>query len=1047
MVGMEENFSFGYWLRRQRLARDLRQDDLATQLGIATVSLRKLEADERRPSLQLITRVAEVFALSDAERETLQRVARADLSPAALPLPERAPDTDPQEATGNTPKLPTGTITFLFTDIEASTQRWEQHPTLMRTNLSQHDVLLRQVIAQHGGALVKGTGDGLLAAFAQAADGLAAALAGQRALLAADWGAAGPLRVRMALHSGEAQLVEGDYFGPTLNRTARLLAVGHGGQVLLSLAAAELLRDRLPPEVELRDLGMYQFKDLARPEHVFQAVAPDLPTAFPPLRSRVSRLRLLPTPPNPLIGRETELTELAALLEDPGLRLLTLLGPGGTGKTKLAIAVAADLENRFADGVCFVDLTPVRDPALVLPAIGRTLGLQESQGEPIGEVVATFLREKALLLVLDNCEQVIDAAPAIAALLVEAPRLQVIATSREALRIAAEQIYAVPPLAVPTVADASLSAPAAQLFLARARTGRGDFVLTGESGAAVAAICRRLDGLPLALELAAARLRHLTPQALLSRLERPLNLLTSGARDLPTRQQTLRAAIAWSYNLLSVPEQALFRRLGVFVGGWDLAAAETVGGLGMMTLDLLSSLIDKSLVSQQLGVGGEPRYTMLETIREYALEQLEHQGEAKVLHDAHYRYFVMLAEQGRRGVRSAEELLWLSRLSVEHDNLRMALGWCIENEEYEALARLIWSLASFWDLCGHWREGQGYAEQGMRYLQDQHPRLQAGVLYTAGMLNSSLSNFAHASQFLERSLTLFALHEDQELYADALSELGWIAFAQGDYSLAAERYRLALDYMEALEDVYRQVEVGDQLACIMHITGNSSAAEALLDQTLRIAQTLGQVSPRAHLLTTAGHIRFSQRQYAQVIAYTEESLAIFEALHDRYGASSALIWLSQAAMEMGESERAIEWSTQSLALRRELGERRGCAVVLVVRANACARFGNLRQARSDALESLFHARDLNDRQVLLWGLESLANTVLPLQPEFATQVLGLDERLREEAGLPIWPEDQAFLEHMWLTAHTALGEDAFRVAWASGRSLHLDEVLALVTNE
>ena len=579
--------------------------------------------------------------------------------------------------------LPTGTVTFLFTNIEGSTARWEQRAEGMQTARAHHDAILRGAILAHRGAIVKMVGDGFLAAFATPADGVAAALAAQRALHATDWKEAGPVGVRMALHTGAAEERDGDYFGPTLNRAARLMAVAHGGQVLLSRAALELTRDLLAPGVEVRDLGEHRLKDLSRPERIFQVVAPDLPAIFAPLRTLDAQANNLPHQPTLLVGRDQELAALAALLRRTEARLVTLTGPGGTGKTRLALQAATDFVDDCADGVWFIDLAPISDPGLVASTIGHTLGLKETGGQPLLDGLKSHLRDKQLLLVLDNFEQVVSAAHLLTDLLATSPRLKVLVTSREVLRLAGEHEYPVPPLALPPselppVIERLEEYAAVALFVERARAANPDFKITGENAPAVAAICARLDGLPLALELAAARIKVLPPAALLARLDNRLKLLTDGARDRGARQQTLRGAIDWSYHLLLPDEQALFRRLGLFVGGCTLEAVEAVcdaaGNSRPDVLDLVASLVDKSLLRQEQEPAGDSRFSMLETIREYAREQLATSGETR-LFQHHAAYYLAFAEQAARELTGQHQAPWLRRLDAEQDNLRAALTW------------------------------------------------------------------------------------------------------------------------------------------------------------------------------------------------------------------------------------------------------------------------------------------------------------------------------------------------------------------------------------
>jgi predicted ATPase len=549
----------------------------------------------------------------------------------------------------------------------------------MRVALARHDALIRAAIVEHGGHVVKTMGDAFHAAFSRATDALEAALDAQRRLQAEPWGEIGPLRVRMALHTGAAEERDGDYYGPALNRAARLLAAGHGGQALLSLATCELVRDALPTDVSVIDLGEHRLQDLIRPERVFQVTGPGLPTAFPPLRPLEARPHNLPVHPTALLGRDEAVSEVRALFAR-GVRLVTLTGPGGTGKTRLSQQVAAELLDQLEDGVWLVELAPISDPALVPSTIAQALGLRDFGSNPALDVLREHLRGRSLLIVLDNYEQIIPAASVVSDLLAASPGLKVLVTSRESLRLRGEVEYAVQPLALPdthiTPTPASLSESAATaLFVERAAAVRSGFAVTEANASAIAEVCRRLDGLPLAIELAAARVRLLTPEAIVSRLDRRLPLLTGGARDLPARQQTLRDTIAWSHDLLDEAERRLFRRLGVFVGGWTLEAAEALVGDGAGVIgdgepvpwlplaltdtlalgetdgapDVLSgldSLVAKSLVKLEEEAGVEPRFRMLETIREYALDQLTASGEETIIRRRHLAWCADLVVQG-----------------------------------------------------------------------------------------------------------------------------------------------------------------------------------------------------------------------------------------------------------------------------------------------------------------------------------------------------------------------------------------------------------------
>ena len=593
--------------------------------------------------------------------------------------------------------LPTGTVSFLFTDLAVSTRLWEQEPEAMGEALARHDGLLRESVSEHGGQVVKGTGDGILAVFVTTDAAIGAAVDAQIAMAAEPWPVSEALRARMGIHAGAAELRDGDYFGSSVNRAARLMAVAHGGQIVISDAAAVIGRDGLPPGASLVDLGEHRLRDLSHPMRVFQVAHPGLAREFPPLRSLESLPSNLPIQLTSFVGRQREISELCELLTSS--RLVTLTGVGGVGKTRLAQQVAAEALPNFADGAWLVELGPVSDPEAIAETIATTLNVPNPAGVPAETVILDDLRRRSLLLVLDNCEHLLDrVAKLVTAINQHCPDVVVLATSREGLALPGERLYAVSALPLPEE-HASLEtlaeADAVQLFIDRASAARQDFRLSAENAEGVVAVCRRLDGVPLALELAAARVTALHPGQIAARLDERFRLLNAGRRSVVERHQTLRATIDWSYDLLTPRERVALERVAVFAGGCTLDAAEAVVADGDIdafeVVDLLARLVEQSLVLAA-DVGREQRYRLLETIRQYAAERLADAGDVdatRARHAAHYR---ALAAQIGPGLRGPDESAWLDVYNTELENLRTAVDWFVQQDDADAALRLAFDL-------------------------------------------------------------------------------------------------------------------------------------------------------------------------------------------------------------------------------------------------------------------------------------------------------------------------------------------------------------------
>jgi predicted ATPase/class 3 adenylate cyclase len=821
------------------------------------------------------------------------------------------------------PDLPTGTVTFLFTDIEGSTRLWERDPDAMRAVVARHDALLGDAITVHQGILYKHVGDAIQAAFATTVDALAAAVAAQRALADEPWPETGPLRVRMALHIGEAAPdARGDYHPvAALNRLARLLAAGHGGQILLTAPVRDRVQNALADGSTLIDLGKHRLRDLLEPEWVSQVVIAGLPQHFPPLRSLERHPTNIPVQPNELIGREGDLATLHQLLTEETVRLVTLTGPGGTGKTRLALHAGAELLDRFVDGVFVVDLAPLTDPTLVLSTIATTLGVREGGGLSLRTSVETYLADKRLLLILDNYEHLLEAAPVAGDLLAASPHLRILATSRAALKLGAEREYSVAPLGLPSmqqgqVTDLQQPAAAVALFVQRAQAVKPDFALTEENAATVAEICVRLDGLPLAIELAAARVRILPPAQLLARLEQRLTVLTGGNRDLPARQRTLRAAIAWSHDLLDPDEQSLFARLAVFAGGCTFEAAEAVcGGSGAGALDVLDgldSLTQKSLLRPVESTQGEPRFVMLETIREFGQEQLAASGEADPVGRAFAAFLIGMAEVAKEGLNGPSSSLWLARLEAEHDNMRAALGQILECGDGDRALRLASRLSSFWRLHGYLGEGRSWLERALALDPLADPDLIAYAEWGLGRLCSDLGDLSAAARHFQSCVELRRQLGDMAGLAQGLSELAVVALNLRTYDEAQKLGEEALQV--AREHGYVRVtgRALYDLAMIAREQGDYVRACELFEESMAIGRSLDDLVLMAFVALGLGITHLLSERYEGARARLDEAQDLYERLGDRFGLAVVATEMAHLARARGDNDRAIILFGQAL---------------------------------------------------------------------------------------------------------------------------------------
>jgi len=837
------------------------------------------------------------------------------IAPVEPPVPVEPPA--PPASPGTRRPLPAGTVTFLFTDIEGSTELITRLGSAYEPLLEAHRAILRAAFEAAGGIEVQTEGDAFFVAFASASAAAAASVAAQRALTAHPWPEGSQIRVRMGLHTGEATPTPGgDYTSLEVHRAARIAAAGHGGQVLVSETTRSLIGGTLPPDVTIHDLGEHRLKDL-RPERLAQLVAAGIPADFPPIRSLDRRPNNLPTQLTSFVGRDRDVAATLLLLD--ASRLLTLTGPGGIGKTRLALQIAAAAADRYPDGVWFVPLEPLREAGLVSGTVARAVGLTDSGVRPTLDLLVEHLAPRACLLVLDNFEHVIAAAPLVAQLLRACPALTVVTTSRGALHVSGEQEYAVPGLPAPpdprrlsTFETARLPAEiragdpatlgqyeAVRLFVARALAVRPDFRVTNENAPAVAGICATLQGLPLAIELAAARIKVLAPDTILERLEHRLELLASASRDLPERQRTLRGAIAWSYDLLDDAGRLLLARLSVFVGGGDLPLIERIcdpdGSLGGDLLDVLGALVDQSLVRSD-DVAGTARFSLLDTIRTYGAERLDASGEGPAIRDRHLAAYLELAERAAAGLSGSEQRAWLDRLEADADNFRAALDRAEAIPDPEAAVRLGFALWRFWQQRGYLREGRRRLTALEDHGWDLAPQAHARLLEALGGVAYWQADAAASRPWYEAALEIWRTIGDRREIANALYNLG-------------------------------SGEVSNLMA------GSADAeswkrARANLDEALRNYEAIGDRLGQGNVLWGIGGLYYFASDGVEAESWYVRSLEHFRAVGNRTMEAWALHMLGSTVLKLGRIENAADMMRHALGHFHEAGDLSGITMVL-----------------------------------------------------------------------------------------------------------------------
>jgi len=919
-------------------------------------------------------------------------------------------------------QVPTGTVTFLFTDIEGSTRLAQYYPNEMPALLTRHNELLSKAVQAYNGFVFRIVGDSFSVAFDTASDALHAALDAQRMLQSESWMPA-PIKVRMGIHTGTAQLYRDSfqtgYSGyATLALTQRIMSAAHGGQILLSQSAFDLVQERLPNHIQLKDMGERQLKDVLHLEHIYQLDSPDIQSEFPLLNTLETFKHNLPQQLTSFIGRERELEEAKQLLTLT--RSLTFIGPGGTGKTRLSLQVAAEQIGNFKDGVWLVELAPLADPTYIISTVASIFKLREAQGTTLHELLMDYLRGKQMLLILDNCEHLVESCAKLSEqFLLTCPNLKIVASSREALGIDGETVYRVPSLSLPQSfqgpserqdTESLMDYEALRLFVERATKVEPHFRLTESNASSVTQICHRLDGIPLAIELAAARVKLLTPEQIAARLDDRFKLLTGGSRTAVPRQQTLRALIDWSYQTLNETEQRALRWLAVFSGGWTFESAESVLGESE-AIDDLSGLINKSLVIVE-EQEGESRYRYLETIRQYAMEKLLESGDSVAARNHHRAYFLEYAKSVEEKLVSGQRLPWLNLLEIEHDNLRSALGWALEYDHESAL-QMVCSLSLFWLSHGYLTEGCNWCQAAITRAEssslprDSIDQTRARAYWVLAMLSVNRGDHRTGQIAAKQSVALARQLDDKLTLIHALNFLGFSSAFLGDA-------KLAFDSLHESEDICRNLGNRKELANVL--------------------QALAYVTMEVHGPDAA----------EQLQTYMEESLTLSQGSVDLEAMVRTEGILSRLAINRGDLNEARNHSDRMLDFHRQMGDRLSITAHQSEVAHVARHLGNFEEALALYRETIQEWQEVGHRGAVAHQLECFAFIAKAQEEEErAIKLLSAAEVLREVSNSLMTPMERVEFEKEVAELRLRMDEKVFASLWAEGESMTIEQAIQL----
>lgn len=984
--------------------------------------------------------------------------------------------------------IPTGTVTFLFTDIEGSTKLAREHPETWESARARHHDILWEAIESNNGFVFQIIGDAFCAAFYKAGDAVKAAIKAQQGLQNESWGEF-VIRVRMGIHTGEAEAHHNEYRGYlTLSFVQRIMSAGYGEQILLSDTTEKLLREISSKDASFRDIGEHKFKGVPYPVHVFQVIAPDLQTEFPPLRTIDIHPNNLPTQLTSFVGREKELADVEKLL--PDAHMLTLIGPGGTGKTRLSIQAASEMLDQYPDGVWLVELAPILDPLLVPRTTAIAIGLRDEPQRPVIDMLCDYLHEKKMLIILDNCEHLVDACARMAdRILHVAPKTRILASSREALGIGGEVTYRVPSLGTPDISHLppleSLSQyEAVKLFIDRATSAVPAFTVTNDNAPFLAQICHRLDGIPLAIELAAAKIRVLSIEQIAKRLNDRFKLLTGGSRTALERHQTLSATIDWSYNLLPPAEQVLFRKLSVFVDGWTLEAAEFVCSDAYLksddVLDLLEHLINKSIVFLE-----DTRYRMLETLRQYANEKLVGLGESDKLRDQHLEYFLNLAEIAEPHLIRPEQIEWLPLLDADYENLRLALEWSLRKESAVPSQNLCRALWWFWKIRCYWLEGLNWVKKALaKPAQNEgmyEKAARARAYYTCADLEWQLGNFEQRLSLAQEGLALASEVSDkrdiavaryyvgvaltlgeedndqafsliQQSFAEfqALNETFWQAYSfpfLSEFLVGQAKLKLrerVVRNLELARNVGERLILADALsyyAAWLFRINQMAEARACAEDSDRLYRQIGSENTSINSLLFAD-IAWLEGDHQKARSLYMEMQARFNLLGEKPWRSNCISGLGRLAMEEGDLHQARTYLEQALTLWREVGLKIQIAHHLTELSTLSYLEGNLEEFKQNFRESV-SLRNYISESYKPYILVTILGSLYFQKPECSAQLMGVTVQFERKNDLPLTPREKRYWDRAETHARKTLGDATFEASYAEGQKLSLDEALDL----